>query len=69
VAFIEQFRKGTPGASFKNHSFIDHHAQSIANWTLYKDGSEIPGTSWAQFGTDGRITNVSGFFEVPEPAA
>ncbi len=69
VNFIEQFRRAMPGASFKNHTFLDHHAQSIATWSLYLPGSEIAGKSWAHFGEDGRITNVSGFFEVPEPAA
>ncbi len=66
IAYIEKFRETMPGVSFKNHTFLDHHAQSMAAWTLYdKEGAALqPGSSWAFFGDDGRITKVSGFFEV-----
>ncbi len=67
ISYIEGFRKAMPGYSFKNHKFSDHHAQSIAEWTLCDaDGAEVqPGSSWAHYGEDGRITNVSGFFDMP----
>ena len=68
IAHIEQFRQRMPGKSFKNHKFLHHHAQSLAEWMLYDEkGAELqPGSSWARYGEDGRITNVSGFFE-PAP--
>lgn len=64
TTYIEQFRQGLPGYSFKNHTFAAHHAQAIAEWTLYDaQGAEAqPGKSYAHFGEDGRITNVAGFF-------
>ncbi len=67
IAHIEGFRQTMPGFSFRNHTFLDHHAQSIAEWMLYNaSGAEVqPGSSWAHYGEDGRITNVSGFFTVP----
>ena len=66
VSYIEQFRQRMPGASFKNHRFVEHHAQSHAEWTLYDaQGQEVqPGNSYARYGEDGRITHVSGFFAV-----
>ncbi len=65
--YIEKFREAMPGVSFTNHTFLDHHAQSMATWTLYDSkGAELqPGSSWASYGDDGRITRVSGFFELP----
>ena len=67
IAYIEGFRQAMPGYTFKNHTFLDHHAQSLAGWILYDaNGAEVqPGSSWAHYGEDGRITKVSGFFDVP----
>ena len=67
TAYIEGFRQAMPGYSFKNHKFLEHHAQSLAEWTLYDAGGAEaqPGSSWAHYGEDGRITNVSGFFDTP----
>ena len=67
IGHIEDFRQAMPNYSFKNHSFLDHHSQSLAEWMLYDaGGAEVqPGSSWAHYGEDGRITNVSGFFDVP----
>ncbi len=66
IDYIEKFRAGMPGGTFKNHQFTDHHQQSLAGWMLYNaNGSELqPGNSYAHFGDDGRITRVTGFFEV-----
>ena len=63
---IEQFRESMPGASFKNHRYLEHHAQSHAEWILYDaQGQELqPGNSYALYGEDGRITRVAGFFAV-----
>ncbi len=64
IAYIVQFRLAMPGYSFKNRTFTDHHAQSLAGWTLFDaDGAEAqPGSSYARYGDDGRITRVTGFF-------
>ena len=70
-SYIEAFRQSMPGASFKNHRFSAHHAQSHAEWSLYDaQGQEVqPGSSYARFGEDGRLTHVTGFFAAaPEGA-
>ncbi len=65
VNYIEQFRASMPGALFKNHRFVEHHAQSHAEWTLYDaQGKEFQsGNSYARYGQGGRITHVTGFFD------
>ena len=69
AAYIENFRITMPTGSFKNLKFLEHHDQSMAEWMLFQNGAELqPGSSWARFGVDGRITNVTGFFAVPESA-
>ena len=69
VAYIEKFRESMPTGSFQNHKFLEHHDQSLAEWVLLQNGADFqPGSSWARFGEDGRITNVTGFFATPEPA-
>lgn len=67
ITFIEEFKQSMPGATFRNHKLIGHHAQTMAEWMLYDaNGAElVPGSSWARYGEDGRLTNVSGFFEAP----
>lgn len=64
LAHIEAFRQQMPDAPFRNHSFLSHHAQSLAEWTLYDaQGTELqPGKSYARFGEDGRLTRIAGFF-------
>lgn len=66
VAYIEKFRESMPAGSFKNLTFLEHHDQSMAEWMLFQGGAEFqPGSSWARFGEDGRIANVTGFFATP----
>lgn len=67
VGKIEQFRSDMPGTVFRNHSFLFHHGWSLAHWTLYDAGGDamVPGASAAEYGPDGRITRVTGFFPAP----
>ena len=67
IAYIRQFRQSMPGGSFKNQKFVEHHGESLAEWTLYDAGGAAPqsGASHARFGEDGRITRVTGFFDIP----
>ena len=70
IAYIAVFRQSMPDPTFKNYKFLDHHAQSYAEWTLYNNSVEVQqGASYARYGDDGRITNVTGFFETPPDAS
>ena len=64
LAHIEAFRQQMPDTTFRNHTFLTHHEQSLAEWTLYDaQGAELqPGKSYARFGEDGRLTSIAGFF-------
>ena len=64
VAHVEQSRQHYPGASFRNDKFLAHHDQALAWWTMRAaDGSTLAtGTSYARFGADGRLTQMTGFF-------
>ena len=64
---IERFRSGMPGTVFRNHAYLFHHGWSLAHWALYDaNGAEmVPGASVAEYGPDGRIVRVTGFFPAP----
>lgn len=54
-----------PGASFTGDTFTTHHMQAISTWTM-RDGENNPiflGKSFARFGEDGRLVQMTGFFE------
>lgn len=66
IAYIEQFRKTMQAPSFRNHKFLDHHDQAMAEWTLYDGEAEAQqGSSYARFAPDGRLSVIAGFFEMP----
>lgn len=65
VAKIEGSQAKVPGARFRNDKFFDHHAQGLFEWTMFdgKGAVAATGTSYARFGGDGRLTQMTGFFE------
>ena len=65
MAHIERSQQRYPGASFRNDKFLAHHDQALSWWTmLAADGSTLAtGTSYARFGADGRLTQMTGFFK------
>jgi hypothetical protein len=67
IARIAQTQQKFAGAYFRNDSFLEHHDQGLFLWTMY-DGEGrvfVKGSSFGRFGTDGRLTQATGFFEVP----
>ena len=61
---IEQSRSDMPDTVFRNHTYLFHHGWSLAHWTLFDAAGEamVPGASVAEYGPDGRIVRVTGFF-------
>ena len=66
TAKIEQSQKAYPGASFHNEKALDHHKQGLFTWKMHdvEDKVIAVGTSYARFGDDGLLTQMSGFFEL-----
>ena len=67
IAKIEDANQKGPGARFRNDSFFEHHDKGIVNWTMFDGvGDEYGrGTSYVQFGADGRLTHMTGFYDPP----
>ena len=65
IAHIEGSQEKRLGASFRNDKFLDHHDQGLSEWTMFDGKSAIvaTGTSYARFGDDGRLIQMTGFFE------
>ena len=65
---IERSREKVPGASFRNDKFLDHHDQGLSEWTMFDGTGAVvaTGTSYARFGVDGRLTHMTGFFELKQ---
>ena len=65
IGHIEQSQKKMPGARFQNDKFLDHHEHGLSEWTMFdgKGAKVTTGTSYARFGADGRMTQMTGFFE------
>lgn len=70
VAKIGRSNQRFPGASFQNNTFVDHHAQALITWTMLDGTGQafVRGTSYVRFGADGRLTQMTGFFD-PSPSA
>ena len=67
---MEHSKQHFPGATFRIDRFLEHHAQAVANWTMFdgKGAEFVQGASHVRFGEDGRLTHMTGFFEAPDRA-
>ena len=65
TAKMQATQRNFPGATFRNDKFAQHHGQAISNWTMLdRNGTAIfTGTSYARYGDDGRLAQMTGFFE------
>ena len=67
---MDHSKQHFPGATFRIDSFLEHHGQAVATWTMFDGaGAEfVRGASHVRFGGDGRLTHMTGFFEQPARA-
>ena len=65
TAKMQATQRNFPGARFRNDKFAQHHGQAVSSWTMLDGtGSAIfTGTSYARYGDDGRLAQMTGFFE------
>ncbi len=67
VETIQETQSTYPGASFRNDQLTDYDGQALSEWTMFDAGGAeiVKGVSYARFGADGRLTNMSGFWVPP----
>ena len=67
---IEDANQKGPGATFRNDRFFTHHDKAVVNWTMFDGAGEeyATGASYVQFGADGRLTDMTGFYDAPTKA-
>ena len=67
VDYMLDFHKQVPGGHFQTTYFLVHHGRSIAKWNMM-DGAGVrlgEGMSYGEYGIDGTLVAMTGFFEVP----
>ncbi len=67
VETIRETQSTYPGAFFRNVQLTDYDGQALSEWTMFDAGGAeiVKGVSYARFGADGRLTNMSGFWVAP----
>jgi hypothetical protein len=62
--YMSEFQRNTPGGGFHTKNFEEHHEQSLAKWNMVNGEGNIlgPGASFARYGVDGRLIQMTGFF-------
>jgi hypothetical protein len=69
ISYMLDFHRQVPGGFFKTTSFQAHNARSLAAWQMCDgEGAVIGvGASYAEYGADGKLSAMTGFFDVPAP--
>lgn len=67
TAKIQDASAKSPGASFRNDRFFEHHDKAVVEWTMLDGAGEefARGASYVQFGPDGRLAIMTGFYNPP----
>jgi SnoaL-like domain len=67
VGYMLEFHKQVPGGHFETTYFLVHHGRSIAKWNMMSGAGEKvgEGVSYGEYGNDGMLVAMTGFFEVP----
>ncbi len=67
IEYMLGFHRQVPGGHFVTTYFQAHHDRSIAKWTMRSADGTIAGegTSYGEYGADGKLVAMTGFFETP----
>jgi hypothetical protein len=67
VTYMLEFHQQVPGGHFRTTFFQAHHGRSIAKWNMISGAGEMlsEGVSYGEYGIDGTLVAMTGFFEVP----
>jgi hypothetical protein len=64
---MAQFQQSAPGGAFVATKSATHHDRALMHWNMI-DGKQnvlAQGVSYFLYGADGRLTQMTGFFEFP----
>lgn len=64
TAYMDAFHQQVPGGHFETRSFVSHHQQSIATWTMLDGRGQAigEGTSYGKYNDQGKLVAMTGFF-------
>lgn len=65
--YMSELQKNVPGVRFIITDFKNHHDRSLAHWDMVDGKGKLlnPGASFGLYGSDGRLKQMTGFFEPP----
>lgn len=66
--YMAELHKTVPGVKFITIAFKDHHDRSLTHWNMVDSTGNIlsQGASYGLYGVDGRLLQMTGFFELPD---
>jgi hypothetical protein len=64
---MAELHKNVQGVKFITTDFKSHHDRSLIHWNMVDGNGNIlsQGASYGLYGTDGRLLQMTGFFELP----
>ena len=65
--YMSELQKNIPGVKFVTTDFKSHHDRSLTHWNMTDGKGNIfaQGASYGMYGDDGRLQQMTGFFEPP----
>jgi hypothetical protein len=65
--YMLELHKNVPGVRFVTTDFKHHHDHSLTHWNMVNSSGNIlsQGASYGLYGTDGRLIQMTGFYEAP----
>lgn len=64
--YMSELHKNVPGIKFVTIHFANHHDRSLAQWNMVDGKGNVltRGASYGLYGQDGRLTQMTGFFDL-----
>lgn len=65
AGYMTGLQKNVPGVRFVTTDFQNHHDRSLTHWNMVDSNGNVlsQGASYGVYGTDGRLMQMTGFFE------
>jgi hypothetical protein len=66
--YISELQKNVPGVGFVTTDFKNHHDRRLTHWNMVngKGNILVQGISYGMYETDGRLKQMSGFYDLPK---